>query len=69
MWGKSVSMIGLFIAASGQFALSLITAPEGIWIVRPDLPERGYYRDQDKIDLWKKTQKHGHIATFIGFIV
>ena len=45
-----------------------IEAPEGIWITRPDLPEHGYYKDQDAIDLWKKTQKWGHIATFIAFI-
>lgn len=68
MWGKMVSIIGLFIGATGQFALSMIEAPEGIWITRPDLPEHGYYKDQDAIDLWKKTQKWGHIATFIAFI-
>lgn len=69
MSGIMISMIGLLISAVGQFALSIIKAPKGIWIVNPNLPLKGRYKDQDAIDLWKKAQKWGHVSTFLGFII
>jgi len=69
MWGKMITMFGLFLGAAGQYALSVIKAPEGIWVTRPDLPERGYYKDQKHIDLWRRAQKFGHTATFLAFII
>jgi hypothetical protein len=61
-------MLGLFMGAVGQFALSIIPPPKGEWITNPKLPELGRYRDQSAIDLWKKAQKWGHFLTFLGFI-
>ena len=64
-----IFMIGLFISAIGQFALSIIQAPKGMWINTPQGPELGYYRDQKAIDLWRMAQKWGHILTFLGIII